>query len=91
MPRYSAPMNTTTPSQAFREKVETFLRVSGMAPTTFGIKSCGDKHIVRKLRAGRTVTLITVDKITAYIDMYRSPLTGVRGNGRRNEPRASAA
>ena len=47
--------------------VEKFLKQTSMYPTTFGEKVMGDRHLVRRLRAGGSVMLPTADKIKAFI------------------------
>jgi hypothetical protein len=55
-------------------EIEAFLKLSGMNPTAFGKASCGDPHIVRRLRAGFDCTTGRVDKIRRYMSAV--------GNGR---------
>lgn len=38
-----------------------------LSPTAFGERVNGDRHLVHKLRRGKTVTLLTADKIRAFI------------------------
>jgi hypothetical protein len=49
-------------------EIEGFLRVSGMAPTRFGLEAMGDGALVSQLRAGsRSLTVKNADKVLEYI------------------------
>lgn len=48
-------------------EVEAFLDTTGMSPSVFGEKLMNDRHLVRRLRAGREVTLTTADRIREFI------------------------
>lgn len=51
----------------FRDEIEVFLRLTGMAPTTFSISATRDRHFVRKLRLGRRVWPETIDRVRAFM------------------------
>ncbi len=79
-------------TEQFKAEIEQFLRLTGIPVSTFGERSCGDKNIVKKLRAGHSITLRQADRIKLFMAGYTGPLPRrARGNGKRNEPRASAA
>lgn len=48
-----------------------FMRETGMSAKRFGLESCGDEHLIRRLREGKSVLLTTADKIRAYIESQR--------------------
>jgi hypothetical protein len=54
-------------SRQFRERVEAFLTTSGFKPTEFGRQATGDPSFVLSLRRGRSPTLVTADKVLAFI------------------------
>ena len=72
--------------QALHEEIEADLAATGMAPTRFGVEVDGDRHMVRRIRAGRPVTLAKADKIIAYIKSNPPP----KRRQRRRRPVASA-
>lgn len=47
------------------------MRATGTSAKRFGLESCGDEHLIRRLRAGKSVLLTTADKIRAYIESQR--------------------
>jgi len=65
----------TTLTEQLNTEIDAFLTRTGMAPSMFGLKSCGDKHVVRRLRMGRSVTLRTADHIRKFMQDY-SPASG---------------
>lgn len=81
----------STLTEQVTAEIEQFLRRSGMSESAFGQQACGDKNLLRRLRAGRSITLRRADQIRAYISGYRPGPLARRGGRRRNEPRASAA
>ena len=59
-------------SELLRE-VETFLaRRTGMSETTFGRLAVNDGKFVGRLRAGRNMTLATIERVKAYIKAERA-------------------
>ena len=48
-------------------KVEKYLKVNGIAPTTFGRKCAGDPRLVSDLRCGRDVGVKMSARIDAFI------------------------
>jgi hypothetical protein len=53
--------------QELLERIERYLIRHKMAPTTFGVEVMRDRHLVRRLRAGRSITLRTADRIWDYM------------------------
>lgn len=51
-------------------QVEAFLNKTGMAPTTFGIRSTGDRHLVRQMRQGRELRRALRSKVADFIASY---------------------
>lgn len=54
-------------SDTFTAKIEAYLAATGMAPATFGLEALNDRGFVLRLRAGRSPTLETVDKVLAWM------------------------
>lgn len=54
-------------SNALLSQIEEFCRASGMSVTRFGDQSIGDRGLIRRLRAGGSVTLPTADRIYKFI------------------------
>ena len=54
-------------SQALLNEIREFLRDTGMSATYFGKAACGNSDLVRRLENGRSVTLVTVERIRAFI------------------------
>lgn len=52
--------------------IRAFLQRSGMGPSYFGKASCGNSELVERLENGGTVTLVTAERIRAFMD-ERSP------------------
>ena len=74
---------TRTISEHFLERVEAFLASTGTKPSEFGLSAIGDRSFVLNLRRGRSPTLVTVDKVLAYIDNLEAEIAG-RSNNRRS-------
>ena len=55
-------------SEQFLAKVEAFLTSSRMRATDFGREAVGDPSFILHLRRGRSPSLSTADKVTAFID-----------------------
>lgn len=47
--------------------IEDYLERKNLSASAFGESINGDRHLVHKLRRGKTVTLLTADKIRAFI------------------------
>jgi hypothetical protein len=48
--------------------IEAYLISAEMAPTAFGERAAGDRHLVRNLRDGRELRRATREKIQAFIE-----------------------
>lgn len=60
-------MRSPTTDQLLAE-IEAFLaKQERMAPSTFGRKAVNDGKLVRRLKAGQSVTLTSAEKIRAFI------------------------
>lgn len=55
--------------------IRSFLAQTGMGPSYFGKAACGNSELVDRLEAGGTVTLVTADRIRAFMN-DRSGSTG---------------
>lgn len=53
------------------KQVEDFLAKHGMAPTTFGVLTTGDRKLVAQLRKGRDVRTETADILREFMRDYR--------------------
>jgi hypothetical protein len=47
--------------------IRAFLTQTGMGPSYFGKAACGNSEIVQRLERGGTVTLITADRVRAFM------------------------
>lgn len=56
---------------AFLKKIERFLRESGMAETAFGRAVVNDGSLVADLRAGRSPSLRTVERVNEFIAAHK--------------------
>lgn len=59
-------------------EIEAFCRDAGIAEATFGTRAAKDGKFVKRLRGGAGVTLLTVEKVQAYIAEQRKLMGGVR-------------
>ena len=57
-----------TYSEQFLARVESCIKDFGFKPTEFGRQAVGDSAFVLNLRRGRSPTLVTVDKVVAFMD-----------------------
>lgn len=62
----------STSREVLLGEVESFLETTGMSPSVFGEKLMNDRHLVRRLRAGREVTLTTADRIRDFISDHQT-------------------
>jgi hypothetical protein len=67
-------------TEQFHREVEAFLERSDFKPTEFGRQAVGDPSLVLNLRRGRSPTLITADRILAFIHANRDLCNGPRIN-----------
>lgn len=62
-----------TPLQDFRDRVETFLALTGMAPSRFGDLACNDRAFVKDMRQGRReFRFSTIAKVDRFMSEYSS-------------------
>jgi 2,4-dienoyl-CoA reductase-like NADH-dependent reductase (Old Yellow Enzyme family) len=62
---------TTRFSDQFITEVEDFLEATRMKATDFGRESMGDPNFVRHLRKGRSPSLLTADRVCAFMEKVR--------------------
>ncbi|MFY7925266.1 MAG: hypothetical protein ACOVN5_05610 [Aquidulcibacter sp.] len=62
---------TTRYSDEFQTEVEDFLASTRMKATDFGRESIGDSNFIRHLRQGRSPTLVTADRVRAFMEQVR--------------------
>lgn len=48
-------------------EIRDFLARTEMGPSYFGKVSCGNSELVERLEDGRTVTLVTAERVRAFI------------------------
>lgn len=53
------------------QEIERFLDLSGLSASAFGEEVMGDRHLVRRLRDGKTVRLPTADTIRGFIKDWK--------------------
>ena len=53
--------------QEFNSRVDAFLSQSGLSPTALGLRAVGDPNLIHEIRAGRSPSLRTADRVLAYI------------------------
>jgi hypothetical protein len=53
-----------------------FLEKSGMSPSYFGKRACGNSELLKRLRDGKTVTLRTADRVRFFMAAHKT--TGQR-------------
>ena len=75
-----------TLEQQFNSRVRVFLGLTGVSPTTFGMKALGDPNLMRQLDGGRSLSLRTADRVLAFVADYDldsgGPRTPPRGHRR---------
>ncbi len=65
-------------TEQFHREVEAFLECSDFKPTEFGRQAVGDPSLVLNLRRGRSPTLVTADRILAFIRANEAMCKGRR-------------
>lgn len=48
-------------------EIRKFLAETGMGPSYFGKQAVGNSELVERLEEGRTVTLVTAEKVRAFM------------------------
>ena len=66
-------LSMMTAHEAFLSDVEAFLASSGMPPARFGKDAIGDPNFVRNLRNGRSPSLMTADRVRAFMEGRNNP------------------
>ena len=54
-------------------EIDVFLERTGMSATAFGRGAVKDGHLVADLRAGRDLTLTTVDRVKEFMARHSAP------------------
>jgi hypothetical protein len=62
---YYAPMKQI--NETFKAKVFSYLERSGMYPTDFGINAAKDRAFITRLKAGRSPSLKTADRVLDWM------------------------
>ena len=70
--------------ESLLSEIETYCRSAGIAESTFGRQAVNDGKLCARLRAGKNVTVETVQRIRDYIDLSVPP-TGVTSNEPEND------
>lgn len=76
--------------QEFNSRVNAFLSHTGLSPTAFGLKALGDPNLMRQIRAGRSPSLRTADRLLAYIAASELDSGGARAPPARSRGPVSA-
>ena len=71
-------------------EIDDFLSVSNLSATAFGERVMNDRHLVRRLKDGGSVTLKTADKIRTFIKNWKPPKAG-RGRPKTSVQRSGLA
>lgn len=56
---------------ALIDEIRVFLGQTGMGASYFGKAACGNSELVERLEAGKTVTLVTAEKVRAFMQRRR--------------------
>ena len=64
--------------QEFNSRVDAFLSQSGLSPTALGLRAVGDPNLIHQIRAGRSPSLRTADRVLAYIAAWERSAGGAR-------------
>ena len=54
-------------SDDFLTEIRAFLKQTGMGPSYFGKASCGNSELVERLEKGKTVTLVTAERVRGFM------------------------
>jgi hypothetical protein len=54
------------------EEIRQFLKETGMGPSYFGKAAAGNSEVVARLKAGKSVTLSTANKVRAFMQARRA-------------------
>jgi predicted transcriptional regulator len=72
-----------TKEELFVAEVEAFLKATGFKPIEFGAQAVGDPFFIGKLRRGRSPTLKTADRVTAFIRRFEEEAAKRQAKGKR--------
>jgi hypothetical protein len=61
-----------TPSESFRQKIETYLVRNNMTATAFGKEAVGDANFVFDVRKGRMPSLRMVERVENFMKANRA-------------------
>ena len=64
--------------EQFHTRLNGFLDDTGIAPTTLGMLAVGDPNLVRQIKRGRSPSLMTADRVVAFINHYERVAGGAR-------------
>ena len=54
----------------FRQRMDAFIEREGMSPTAFGIRVLKNPSFVFRVRAGRGISVRTMDRVNAYLEEH---------------------
>lgn len=54
------------------DEINRFCRIFGLAESRFGRVVVGDPKLIHDLKRGRSMTMLTLNRITAFISKYRN-------------------
>lgn len=56
----------------FLTEIRAFLNETDMGPSYFGKAACGNSELVERLEAGKTVTLVTAERVREFMAARRA-------------------
>jgi hypothetical protein len=75
--------------QELLQEIRDFLKSSGMGPSYFGKRACGNSEVIARLESGKTVTLRTSVRIRTFISEHSNPVPSsplkARATGERSQ------
>ena len=82
-----------TLEEQFNTRLNAFLGSTGLRPTTLGMQALGDPSLLRQIERGRSPSLMTADRILAFMAAYEQDTGGARAppRGRLAGPEAGDA
>ena len=66
----------SNPNQQLLQQVEDYCRAAGIAESTFGRLAVNDGKLCNRLRAGKSITLDTAERVHSFIAQQQSPSVG---------------
>ncbi len=80
-----------TLEEQFNTRLNAFLALTGMSPTTLGMLAVGDPNLLRQIERGRSPSLRMADRIQAFMAAWELDSGGARAPpGRRGRRRPGA-